>query len=223
VIDFETRARSAAQGVNRAIEVMEMSTTDQREKVERFDRYKDRKDRNRKVGAVAVAAAIALVAIVIASSVVSGNLGTQVVGNPPVRWPIAPPGNGAYTVDLTTGTVTPLPASIRDAGRSYAVSPDHTLVAYGLNDPHSPLFLANIDGTGVRQITPQGAGGAGPAWSADGSELVYQQLPPGAANALGNLFIYDVGTGRSTQITHLDRSTQTDGSWFMFPSFMPTD
>ena len=43
-MDLETRARSAAQGIHRAVEVMEMSThTDQPRKVERFDRYRDRK------------------------------------------------------------------------------------------------------------------------------------------------------------------------------------
>ncbi len=51
-MDLDTRARSAAQGIRRAVEVMEMSTdTPQGKKVERFDQYQGRKDRNRKVGA----------------------------------------------------------------------------------------------------------------------------------------------------------------------------
>ena len=154
----------------------------------------------------------------------TGTDKTQLGGNPAVSWPISPPGTGGFTVDLTTGKATLLPASIRDGGQSYAVSPDHKLVAYGLNSFHSPLFLANMDGTGIRQITTQGSGAPGPQWSPDGSKLVYQQLPSDpASTALGNLFIYDVQTGRSTQITHLDRSTRTGGWWFMFPSFMPTD
>ena len=223
-MDLDTRARSAAQGIRRAVEVMEMSTdTKQPRKVERFDQYKDRKDRNRKVGALAVAAAVVAVTAVVAAIAIRPD-NTQLGGNPPIHWPISPPGTGGFTVDLTTGKATPLPASIRDGGQSYAVSPDHKLVAYGLNSFHSPLFLANMDGTGIRQITTQGSGAPGPRWSPDGSKLVYQQLPSDpASNALGNLFIYDVRTGRSTQITHLNQSTRTGGWWFMFPSFMPTD
>ena len=220
-MDFETRARSAAQDINRAVEVMEMSTkTDQPRKVERFDQYKDRKNRNRKVGALTVAAAVAVIVAVVAVSSTRTN-DTQVGVNPAISWPISPPGTGAFTVDLTTGTATPLPASLRDAGNEYAVSPDHKLVAY---DAHhgDGLFIANIDGTGERQISFGSA--MGPQWSPDGSMLVYQQRPSNpASTALGNLFIYDVRTGRKTQITHLDQSTRTGGWWFMFPSFMPTD
>jgi Tol biopolymer transport system component len=64
----------------------------------------------------------------------------------------------------------------------------------------------------------------GPQWSPDGSKIVYQQRPlDQKSTALGNLFIYDLGTGRNTQVTHLDQSTKTGGWWFMDPSFMPTD
>ena len=58
-MDLDTRARSAAQGILRAVEVMEMSTdTKEPRKVERFDQYRDRKNKNRKFGAMAVAAAV---------------------------------------------------------------------------------------------------------------------------------------------------------------------
>jgi outer membrane protein assembly factor BamB len=64
---LDTRARQAAQGINRAVEVMEMSTSTQEpRKVERFDRYRDRKQRNRRIGAIAVAAALTA-AIVLAA------------------------------------------------------------------------------------------------------------------------------------------------------------
>ena len=54
---LDTRARRAAQGIRRAVEVMEMSTsTKEPRKVERFDRFRDRKQRNRRVGALLVAA-----------------------------------------------------------------------------------------------------------------------------------------------------------------------
>ncbi len=39
----------------------------------------------------------------------------------------------------------------------------------------NPAFVANVDGTGERPITPEGVEGFGPRWSPDGSMLVYQQ------------------------------------------------
>ena len=215
-MDLDTRARSAAQGIHRAVEVMEVSTdTKQPRKVERFDRYQDRKNRNRKVGAVAVAAAIAILAVVVAMNTVTTPNTTQPGTN---GWSTTPPASGAFLVDLTTNRYKPLPASITDAGNAYAVSPDHKLVAYDGQEPG--LFIANIDGTGVRQITH--GNDLGPQWSPDGSKIVYQQRPFDG-NSLGNLFVYDVQTGRSTQITHLDQSTQTSGWWVMAPSFRSDD
>jgi hypothetical protein len=134
-MDFETRARSAGQDVNRAVEVMEMTTqTEQPRKVERFDQYQDRKNRNRRIGALAVAGAVALIFAVVAVN--SARVDTTQPGenppsgNPAVSWPISALGTGGFTVDLTTGATTALPASIRDAGSAFVVSPDHTQFVY---------------------------------------------------------------------------------------------
>ena len=217
-MDLDTRARSAAQGIRRAVEVMEMSTdTQQPRKVERFDQYRDRKNRNRKVGALAVAAAIVVVLAVVAGTTFRSSSDVP-GGREAIGWPISGRGTGGFTVDLTTGAATPLPANIRDAGNAYAVSPDHTLFAFNASQGVG-LYIANIDGTGERQITF--GNDMGPQWSPDGSMLVYQRRSSdSASNALGNLFVYDVRTGRSTQITHIDQSTRTGGWWFMDPSFM---
>ena len=65
---LDTRARRAAQGIRRAVEVMEMSTsTKEPRKVERFDRFRDRKQRNRRIGAFLVAAMLAIATIVVAT------------------------------------------------------------------------------------------------------------------------------------------------------------
>jgi WD40 repeat protein len=222
-MDLDTRARSAAQGIRRAVEVMEMTTkTEQPRKVERFDQYEDRKDRNRKVGALAVAAAMAVIVAIVAVSSARTDQ-TQPAENPAISWPISAPGTGGFTVDLTTGKATPLPDSIAQADSNYAVSPDHTKVVYECCASPS-LYMANMDGTGIRQITSDRSRATGAQWSPDGSTLVYQQrsLDPNST-ALGNLFIYDVRTARSTRITNLDQLTRTGGWWFMFPTFMPTD
>src|SRR5262245_22727398 len=184
-MDPDTRARSAAQGIHRAVEVMELSTrTDQPRKVERFDRYRENKDRNRKLGALAVAAVlVAMVAIVAVSS--SRTEQRQTIQSPPINpaiaWPITGPSSGGFTVDLSTGRASPLPDSIVYSGSYYAVSPDHTKVAFSpcCNSPF-PLYLANIDGTGITRITPAGYDATGAQWSPDSSQLVYQQLTPTA-------------------------------------------
>ena len=62
---LDTRARQAAQGIHRAVEVMEMSrSTLEPRKIARFDRFRDRKQRNRRIGALVVAAMLAIATIV---------------------------------------------------------------------------------------------------------------------------------------------------------------
>src|SRR6185436_14632285 len=42
---FDSRARRAAQGIHRAVEVMEMSSTKTPNRLTRFDQYRERKSR----------------------------------------------------------------------------------------------------------------------------------------------------------------------------------
>lgn len=66
---LDTRGRRAAQGIHRAVEVMEMSTfTKGPRKLERFDRFRDRKQRNRRIGAIVVGTAIAITTVVVVST-----------------------------------------------------------------------------------------------------------------------------------------------------------
>ena len=124
--------------------------------------------------------------------------------------------NGAM-VDINTGAITPLPASIATSGTYYAVAPDRTRVAYNACcNPPDPLFLANLDGTLVRPVTPKGWDAYGAQWSPDGSLLVYQQRHEPTMR-LGNLFVQDI-SGRATRLTNFDQ-TQPWGWWFTFPSF----
>jgi len=127
-------------------------------------------------------------------------------------------------VDIDTGKITPLPASIATSGVLYAVSPDHstdhTKVAYNACCAGAdPVLMANLDGTQVHQISAPGWDGYGAQWSPDGYSLVYQQRH-GSTDTLGNLFVYDTIGGQRAQLTNLDQ-TQSWGWWFMFPSFAP--
>jgi Tol biopolymer transport system component len=134
-------------------------------------------------------------------------------------------------VDIETGASTPLPESIvgtEDVTGAYAVSPDGSRLAYvgrGDNDGVG-IFVANLDGTGIEQVTvelrgearPSG-GGAGPAfevqpaWSPDGSKIAY--IGRRANGAHGNVYLLDLATGVSTQVTDDPR----DGA--MSPTFSP--
>jgi Tol biopolymer transport system component len=119
-------------------------------------------------------------------------------------------------VDLQTGGATPLPQSILD-GSLYFTSPDRTMfVINSCCDSPNPVSVANVDGTGLRQITPDGIDGFTARWSPDGSMLVYQQRK-GGTDEIGNLFVVDVATGEATQITDLDLKNY--GLWALHPSF----
>jgi Tol biopolymer transport system component len=110
-----------------------------------------------------------------------------------------------YLVDLETGTRTPLPESIigtEDVTSDYAVSPDGSRLAYvGRGDSGGVgIFVANLDGTGIELVTMEvpvearPTGGAAPAWSPDGSKIAY-------IGRSGNVYLLDLATGVSTQVT----------------------
>jgi Tol biopolymer transport system component len=150
-------------------------------------------------GAIVIAVAILLRAVdetrvaAPATSATSTTMMTTVV-------PVAD-----YMIDLDTGEMTPLPEEILSSlvpdkpfdppahGR-YAVSSDGSLLAYIGNgsDGSSEVFVADLDGTGVRQMTDHPTDVIAPAWSPDGAKIAY----------LGSegLFVLDVTTGETTQV-----------------------
>jgi hypothetical protein len=208
-------------------EVFEMSTKQIEPDVDAWreqEKHQRRSSRNRKIGAFTVAAAIALVAVVL---VVVNRPGTDTStpgGDPsPIR---VPEFSTASLINLRTGDVTSLPGTIL-GGAIYSTSPDRTMFVYSrcCSSPN-PVFVANVDGTGVRPITPDGVDGFGPRWSPDGSTIVYQRRD-GATLGIGNLVVFGVGSGEipppdpptTRQITHLEPAFH--GWWFMAPSFTP--
>jgi Tol biopolymer transport system component len=116
-----------------------------------------------------------------------------------------------YVVDLNTGATTPLPdaiiqsslgkTSIDDAESHYAISPDGAQLAYvGTGEEGSPqIFIAGIDGSGVRQVTHDPVGAVWPAWSPDGTRIAYEG-DAADGSSYRDLFVLDVATGESTQI-----------------------
>jgi Tol biopolymer transport system component len=124
---------------------------------------------------------------------------------------VAPP-KVPYLIDLKTRDMTPLPESITQslatgrrsppyiAGSRLAASPDGSSLAFvgEASDGTRQIFIADIDGTGVRQVTHDPTGATEPAWSPNGTRVAYVGYGSGE---IGNLFVVDVATGESTQIT----------------------
>jgi len=200
-------------------EVFEMTTKQVEPDVDAWreqEKHQRRSSRNKRLGAFAVAAAIGLVAVVLVFVNRTEPSSNRPAGDPSPR-PL-PEFSVPSSVDLQTGGATPLPQSIL-GGSLYFTSPDRTMFVYSwcCGSPN-PVFVANVDGTGVRQITPDGTDGFAARWSPDGSMLVYQQRN-GATQEIGNLVVVDVATGEATQITDLD--PENYGLWFLSPSFSP--
>ena len=112
-----------------------------------------------------------------------------------------------YLFDLDTGEKTPLPESIvgtEDLTAGYAVSPDGSEVAYygGVEDGSVQVFIANLDGTHVRQITDNGSAtliwSGSPGWSPDGTKIAYVGHP---TDGTRKGFVIDLASGVATQVT----------------------
>jgi Tol biopolymer transport system component len=200
-------------------EVFEMTTRQVEPDVDAWreqEKHQRRSSRNKKLGAFAAAAAIAVVGVVLVF-LNRTEPSTNVPGTDSSPRPV-PEISVPSFVDLQTGAVTPLPESIL-GGSLYFTSPDRTmLVINSCCSPPNPVFVANVDGTGVRQVTPDGIDGFAARWSPDGSSLVYQGRNA-AGIEIGNIFVVDVATRETTQITDLDPAFY--GWWALHPSFSP--
>jgi dipeptidyl aminopeptidase/acylaminoacyl peptidase len=173
------------------------------------ERRQRRTVRNRKVGAIALVAAVLAGAAIVALTLPKEDRTTDVGTRPETP-------SGPYHLNLTTLETTSLPDTLPEASL-YAVSPDGTMIAGApCCSPPNPVWVANIDGTGVRAITPEGIDGFAPRWSPDGSMLVYQERDA-ATEEIGNLVVVDVATGERTTIT--DLGERSYGTWSLHPSF----
>ena len=170
------------------------------------DQWQRRTARNRKIGAYAVVAALLAVAA----------CGTSTPPDDRTQGAEPETASGLYSLDLTTGATTHLPETLPEASL-YAVSPDGTMIAGApCCSPPNPVWVANIDGTNVREITPEGIDGFAPRWSPDGSMVVYQEREA-SGHEIGNLVVFDVETGERTKITDLPGKSY--GTWSLLPSF----
>jgi Tol biopolymer transport system component len=214
-------------------EVFRMATQKVRPEPGFVDRQHDnqrRQLRKRKAGAMALVAAIAVVSVVW----IVETRASQDTTTPADESGTVAPGrvSGPFFLDLRTGEMTPLPDALVPEGVGagvevlYSVSPDGTKIAYGTCHTEGcskadEMALADIDGSDARSVrVPEGLNGYAPQWSPDGTKIVYQ-LRNGASDGLdlGNLFVQDLSSGQTTQLTDLELAKA--GWWFMSPRFSP--
>jgi TolB protein len=125
-----------------------------------------------------------------------------------------------FAHQLTTGTRS---AVARHPGGNYspAVSPDGSRVAMVLSKSGSPdLYVANIDGSGLKQLTTTREAEFSPCWSPDGRLICYGSRERGATL----LFTISPSGGSPRQFATTGASSPTepdwspDGKWVAFTS-----
>jgi Tol biopolymer transport system component len=200
---------------------------------ERLVQRRDRKRRNQRITAGVVGIAVFVAAVWIVTSVGSldrtqtpGASGTTAPAEPTTTAPVvAPPSDFPevdYVIDLNTGEMTGLPGAIirwlvaaepRFALTRYAASSDGSMLAFvGTGEEGSPqIFIAGIDGTGVRQVTHDPTRATTPAWSPDGTLIAYEGY---GYRDIQSVYVLDLATGDATRITD-----GIDAAWE--PQFTP--
>lgn len=201
---------------------------------ERMLRRRDRKRRNQRIRAGALGLLIVAAGLAVAVQVIRSDRPAEPTPapeptptsdfdpspSPPLDLePLVRLDPGAYFVNALTGEAVPLPSdltSVPGAG-NYDVSPDGSMIAFD-NAGDRPLaggglhqvYVANIDGTGLRRLTEHPIAAVEPAWSPDGTRIVYlagrdpsrrwTRLPV-------ELTVVDVATG-ATSIAFTDRAAR---------------
>jgi Tol biopolymer transport system component len=210
---------------------------------ERMLRRRDRKRRNQRIAAGVVGVAVFVAAVWIVTSVGSfDRTQTPAVPGGAETGPkeTGPAETGAvgavpktdFLLDLDTGKMTPLPESIvgtEDWTAGYAVSPDGSEVAYYGPGDGVQVFVANLDGTHVRQITSNGAAtllwSGSPGWSPDGTKIAYVGHRTGDFTGRG--FVIDLASGVTTQVTSDSEEVggiqfSPDGSSILYTTWVPS-
>jgi hypothetical protein len=91
---FDSRARRAVQGIHRAVEVMEMSSTKTPQKLTRFDQYRERKSRNQRIVAIAVGIAVPVALLIGAVRLLGTDSDRNVPATTPSESVVPPPVSG---------------------------------------------------------------------------------------------------------------------------------
>ena len=210
-------------------------------------RYRPRRSGRWVAGGAVVVLGLVAVAVLDQPSHDSSAKQSPTTTSAPVRFPPAPSTTTTLPVpthwkassyqlhdDDGTWERSPLSAGLVEGFRlsdanvtAYVPSPDGTrvLAFYGCSSALTPcagdrrVAVGNINGTEVRMITPpDGRLAATPSWSPDSTKIVYAGLDDSIPD-FAEIFIEDVTTGASNQITHLDHAPRGSA---LSPTFCPT-
>jgi dipeptidyl aminopeptidase/acylaminoacyl peptidase len=200
---FDTRARRAVQGIHRAVEVMETSSTKTPQRVTRFDQYRERKARNKRIGAFALVAAIVAALL---------GIGFGAIGDRTKR-PTNPP-NESYPGTFT-GMV------IRYTGE-YNNEVPGDLVA---RDPSSAEAITLVDDAIVPdfhgRLIAWAAASADGRWVAFESPFCQDNLPEGITEGKSGLWVTN-GTDEPRQLTapcvEHPQGPPSEGLWAWSPT-----
>lgn len=129
-----------------------------------------------------------------------------------------------YTVDLKNGAVRSL---IGGGVNTYpAISPDGRRIAFRkiVGEMNSEVFVANADGTGLRNLTSHPAWEGWPAWSPDGRRIAFA----GNRNSNYQIFVMDADGGNVRLAANTEgRATaprwSPDGATLYFTNCMSVD
>lgn len=113
---------------------------------------------------------------------------------------------GSQTIDLAEGSLPSL-------------SPDRQRILFHryVSDFEADLYVVNVDGTGLRQLTHGGAWNeAGPqAWSPDGSKIVFSRshFPADDAGEIGDIYVMNADGSQLLRLTHDDDAFDYIPAW----------
>jgi dipeptidyl aminopeptidase/acylaminoacyl peptidase len=139
---------------------------------------------------------------------------------------------GYRILDVDTGEASPLPSAITSirGATHFDVSPDGSMILFDtsagldMSEPREALpqlFVANIDGSEVRQLTNDSVGGHSGSWSSDGSRIVYIGPLDMCCLHLTNISIVDLDSGAvervlTTKSSFSDPFFSADGDSVLF-------
>jgi TolB protein len=131
---------------------------------------------------------------------------------------------GIFVVDLATGKMDPITANpyagYLDKEPDY--SPDGTQIVFvrdrqlvdaGASRDQEALFVVNVDGNGLRQLTPWGAGVGTPSWSPDGSIIVFRGGTVGQPAGPSQIFVIGADGRGGKQLTFGSKAASFWPSW----------
>jgi TolB protein len=114
-----------------------------------------------------------------------------------------------YSHNLTDGTRRPF-AKFAGLNSGAVISPDGTRVAMILSKAGSPdLWVANIDGSNLRQLTKTREDESSPCWSPDGREICYASRP----NERRGLYIISANGGAPRRLDTGGEPNPSEPDW----------